>query len=103
MRSPSVIQLTEFDAAKLNRLSGDEIVVTPKFVLYWKSPAAFCQWTTSIFDVDGVDYCCAEQFTMAEKARLYGDKVTENAILATEDPAEHQKLGRQVRGFSAYR
>lgn len=103
MKTSQVIRVKEFDQLKTGGLTGEEVVMTPDMVLFWKPPAVFCQWTKSIFEMDRTTYCCAEQFMMAEKARVFRDRVTESAILATEDPAEHQKLGRQVRGFSAYR
>ena len=103
MKTSRIIRVSGFDQLKTGGLTGDEIVITPDLVLFWRPPAAFCQWTTSLFEIDGVIYCCAEQLMMAEKARAFGDTVAESAILATEDPAEHQKLGRQVRGFIAYR
>ena len=36
---------------------------------------------------------------MASKARLFGDDSTLSAILATDDPREHKRLGRQTRHF----
>ena len=49
--------------------------------------------------MDLVEYSCAEQFIMALKARLFGDDSTLSAILATDDPREHKRLGRQVCHF----
>ena len=56
-------------------------------------------WTLSPFTVDLVEYSCAEHFMMASKARLFGDDSTLSAILATDDPRKHKRLGRQVRHF----
>ena len=36
---------------------------------------------------------------MASEARLFGNDSTLSAILATDDPREHKRLGRQVRHF----
>ena len=49
--------------------------------------------------MDLVEYSCAEQFMMASKARLFGDDSALSAILATNDPRERKRLGRQVRPF----
>ena len=68
-------------------------------VLFWQPPSIFSQWTPSPFTVDLVNYTCAEQFTMASKARLFGDDSTRSAILASDDPREHKRLGRQKRHF----
>ena len=36
---------------------------------------------------------------MASKARLFGGDSALSAILATNDPCEHKRLGRQIRHF----
>ncbi|MEL6346349.1 MAG: NADAR family protein [Myxococcota bacterium] len=72
---------------------------TERFVFFWKPPAPYSQWTMSRFTVDGVSYTCAEQFMMAEKARLFQDDAVRRQILATADPRQQRKLGRKVRGF----
>ena len=51
----------------------------------------------SPFTVDLVEYNCAEQFMMASKARSFGDDTALLAILASTDPRELKRLGRQVR------
>ncbi len=57
------------------------------------------QWYPSLF-VDKKDYyCCAEQYMMVMKARLFKDKKAEQAILDTAYPATMQEIGRTVRGF----
>jgi ribA/ribD-fused uncharacterized protein len=61
------------------------------------------QWFPSPFEVEGVRYRCAEQFMMAEKARLFGDLDALAEILAAETPREHKALGREVAPFDARR
>jgi ribA/ribD-fused uncharacterized protein len=63
------------------------------------SDACFSQWWTASFTVDGQQYVSAEQFMMAEKARLFGDHEMRARILATTRPADAKKLGRGVSGF----
>ena len=53
--------------------------------------------------VDGCYYNCAEQFMMAEKARLFGDNEALKAILQAKDPKEHQAIGRRVHDFDQIR
>lgn len=77
----------------------EDLVETERFVLFWKPPAVFSQWTLAAFEVDGARYTSAEQFMMAEKARLFGDEVTRAKILATTSPRQQKRLGRQVEGF----
>lgn len=78
---------------------GSQVIETDTMVLFWHPPAVYGQWTDSPFVVDGVTYSCAEQFMMAEKARLFGDAAVCAKILASRDPREHKALGRQVAGF----
>lgn len=44
-------------------------------------------------------FVCAEQYMMYQKAMLFKDTETAALIMATECPAEHQALGRQVKGY----
>ncbi|MCY0987772.1 NADAR family protein [Nannocystis sp. ILAH1] len=82
-----------------DEFDGSQVIETETMVLFWQPPAAFGQWTPSRFEVDGVTYGCAEQFMMAEKARLFGDEATRAKILATDSPRQHKALGREVAGF----
>lgn len=77
------------------------MLVTDDYVLFWRPPAPFSQWTRSIFQVDRTVYSSAEQFMMAEKARLFGDHEICARILATDSPRRQKALGQQVRGFDA--
>lgn len=72
-----------------------------EFVLFWGGP--FSQWAASEFVIDGVKYNCAEQFMMAEKARLFRDGEALAEIMATRDPAAQKAIGRRVRGFDVAR
>ena len=71
------------------------------FVFFWNEWPS--QWHPAPFTIDGVAYVCAEQFMMAEKARLFGDDETRGLILGTESPREHKALGRVVEGFDEAR
>lgn len=60
----------------------------------------FSNWYTSYFkDDSGTLYSCMEQYMMAEKARLFGDKETEEKIMKTDKPRQMKRLGRKVAGF----
>lgn len=78
---------------------GSQVIETATMVLFWQPPALFGQWTPSTFVLAGCTYTCAEQFMMAEKARLFGDEATRAKILATSSPREHKALGRTVANF----
>lgn len=71
------------------------------FVFFWSGWPS--QWHPSTFVIDGVTYSCAEQFMMAEKARLFGDRRTLAKILAADSPKEHKALGRGVSPFDEAR
>ncbi|QNN97172.1 hypothetical protein P9A51_gp17 [Xanthomonas phage Xp12] len=59
----------------------------------------FSQWYPSPMVIDGVEYGCAEQYMMAQKARVFGDEQALDEIMATQSPAEQKAIGRRVRGF----
>ena len=78
-----------------------DVTTRDGFVFFWKGWPS--QWHPSSFTVDEVAYTCAEQFMMAEKARLFGDTATLARILATASPREQKALGRKVTPFDASR
>ncbi len=61
--------------------------------------ACFSQWFPVNFTIDGTTYSSAEQYMMAEKARVFDDADTWQLILASEDPREIKALGRLVKNF----
>ncbi len=63
------------------------------------SDACFSQWYRSDFEIAGVKYSTAEQYMMAEKARLFGDEEVLAKILKLVDPSPVKELGREVRGY----
>lgn len=58
------------------------------------------QWYPCEFEAERTKYTSAEQYMMAEKARLFGDEEIRAQILKTSDPAICKKLGRKVRNFN---
>jgi ribA/ribD-fused uncharacterized protein len=71
------------------------------FVFFWSGWPS--QWHPARFTVDGEAYDCAEQYMMAEKARLFGDEETRRLILAATHPREQKALGRRVTPFDEAR
>lgn len=78
------------------------------YVLFWRpepiwaapGPPVLSQWWLSDFNLNHHDYyCCAEQYMMAEKSRLFGDEATLDEIMECRDPKKLKKLGRRVSGF----
>ena len=66
-------------------------------------PGVLSQWWPAGFTVDGKHHPTAEHWMMAEKARLFGDLASAEAVLDAATPAEAKALGREVRGFDSAR
>jgi hypothetical protein len=94
------IRIDQYTSEVFSNFDGTEVVITPKLVLFWKPPNPFSQWTASPFEINGNFYSCAEQFMMAEKARLFGDTENQQQILKSDSPRDQKKLGKQVAGFN---
>ena len=79
------------------------------FVYFWGhqekggkiTKACFSQWYPCHFVIDGIRYNCAEQYMMAEKARLFRDEEIRKKILQATEPDVIKHLGREVRNFDA--
>lgn len=77
------------------------------FVFFWghedrgKGLTKVClsQWYQCPFVVEGQYYNCAEQYMMAEKARIFGDEEICQQILAEYSQMAMKKLGRKVRDY----
>lgn len=53
---------------------------------------------------DGVDECvfnCCEQFMMASKAAIMGDKETLDRIMKSKSPKKQRELGREIKNFDS--
>lgn len=79
-----------------------------KFLFFWGhkknrdgtlTTSCFSQWWSQKFTVDGIEYPTAEHFMMAEKARLFNDKVAEKKIMSSPSPGNAKAAGREVLGF----
>jgi hypothetical protein len=73
--------------------------ITDEFVFFYGG--FLSQWYPTRFQVDGIEYCTAEQYMMAMKAEYFGDTDVQAKIMATTDPSEQKALGRQVSNFDA--
>lgn len=80
----------------------------PGTVMFWGhrpsrdgriTKSCLSQWWQQPFDVDGETFCCAEQYMMACKARLFGDEGIRRQIMESSDPEEIKGLGRKVANF----
>lgn len=75
-----------------------DIVTGNGLCLFWTAWPS--NWQSSPMLIDSVRYSCVEQYMMAMKARLFGDRATLKKIMATQIPKVHKQLGREVKGFS---
>ena len=57
-------------------------------------------WYLSDFECGGVRFSSMEQYMMYQKAQLFEDAASAQAILATSDVAEIKRLGRSVGGYN---
>ena len=56
-------------------------------------------WYTSPFDLDGMHFTSVEQYIMYRKCKIFGDEISAKAVLATEDTAAQQAIGRKAAGY----
>ncbi|MGB5981007.1 MAG: NADAR family protein [Nonlabens sp.] len=56
-------------------------------------------WYKSDFVIDGISYSTAEQYMMAEKAKLFEDSDIYAQIVESNKPGKAKELGRQVKNF----
>ena len=81
----------------------------PELILFWghtTNPGqvrktCFSQWFDCRFTVDGMEYHTTEQYMMAQKAMLFGDRDIYKKIMAADTPKEYKSLGREVRNFDS--
>jgi hypothetical protein len=74
-----------------------DLTIRGKYALFygqWPS-----NWEPSPFVIDGKRYGCVEQWMMASKARLFGDKQAERHIMESPDPSDQKRYGRIVKGY----
>lgn len=81
---------------------------TIKYIYFWGhqpgrsgaiTTSCFSQWWKSPFEVEGIIYPTAEHWMMAQKALLFNDKQSFEAIINAKTPGAVKALGRQVKDF----
>ena len=79
-----------------------------KYIFFWGhtpaadgqiGPSCLSQWWMARFEIEGITYSCAEQFMMAEKARMFHDEEMLSLILEAKQPKAMKAYGRSVRNF----
>lgn len=51
------------------------------------------------FTVDGIEFCCGEQWMMFTKAKVFKDDEASAKILAEKEPKKIKALGRKVKNY----
>lgn len=72
------------------------------FVFFWKpneKNGFMSQWYEAEIYIGGIKYINCEQYMMASKAMLFGDKEVYEKIMKEINPAKIKKLGKEVRNF----
>lgn len=80
-----------------------------QYEFFWSGP--FSQWYPCTFKADSgnvvgdrdfgsLTFNCAEQYMMFKKAQLFGDEISAEEIMRTNQPHEQKALGRKVKGFN---
>lgn len=75
------------------------MITKGNMTLFFSERDQFSNWFISEFEVKGIRFNCVEQMMMLAKARLFGDAITAEKILAASHPREHKALGRSVSGY----
>jgi ribA/ribD-fused uncharacterized protein len=71
--------------------------ITQKYVFF--GSGIYSQWHMVPMTIDGVEYNCAEQYMMHQKALLFGDKEIADEVMKVTHPKDHKALGRRVKGY----
>lgn len=83
-----------------------------RFLFFWghtppadghMNESCLSQWWKCTFTVNGITYSCAEQFMMAEKARMFKDEEMLSMIMNAKHPKEMKAYGRAVKNFDPER
>ena len=70
-----------------------------KYTFFWKNKSPFSQWHQVGFTLGGHFFQTAEHYMMYRKAMLFGDIESAEKVLATKNPADVKKIGREVKRF----
>lgn len=67
------------------------------YYLFWGGP--FSNFYPRDIVIRGTTFNCCEQYFMAAKASLFGDREIALKIMEADHPAKQKRLGREVKGF----
>ena len=94
-----------YDNLKKAGKSPDKLMISGREVdaFYFHRPEEphgyLSNWYASPFDLDGNHFSSVEQYIMYRKCMIFGDKDSAKAVLATDDTALQQDIGRKASGY----
>ena len=82
--------------------------VIPEFLFFWGhksknnkvTKSCLSQWWPCTFKSNNIEYNCAEQYMMSEKAKFFKDEETYQLIMKESSPNKIKQLGRLVKNFN---
>lgn len=80
-------------------LVNHKMKTTQDFVFFYGNKDNFSNFYKTNFTVEGVTFCCGEQFVMYSKAMLFKDYDIAEKIMSETAPAKMKALGRKVKNF----
>ena len=80
----------------------------PEFIFFWGhkgkkdqiSKSCLSQWWPCNFKANNIEYNCAEQYMMSEKAKLFHDEDIYNLILKEKFQWNIKSYGRKIKNFN---
>ena len=73
--------------------------ITPTHIYFFSDKDYLSNFFPSEFTLDDLTYSCVEQYIMAQKAILFNDIKSFEAIMVTNKPSNMKKIGRKVANF----
>nr|CAD2198869.1 unnamed protein product [Meloidogyne enterolobii] len=71
--------------------------------LFFTKVFVFSNHFNCLFTIDGIDFCCTEQYYMFYKAILFNDFESAQSILSTKNAALIKRIGSRIRNFDHYK
>lgn len=70
-----------------------------KYTFFYSGRSPFSNWHGCTFEMEDVEFNCAEQAMMYYKALLFDDDAAADKVMVAKTPREQKTLGRSVRNF----
>lgn len=74
-----------------------DYTVRDNYLLFWNGH--FSNWFPAEFNLDGIQFNCAEQYMMYMKAKTFNDTNSMDQILKAKNPGFQKSLGKKVTNF----